>query len=215
MEKSQFVTDAEVTAYLNWGLSALDDLMVTLYEDYKISEIQETITSSIDGYNSFNLPADFLKARAMDRQFGGGVWHTMQRVGLPARNRGNGAFSILVAQQARNYRVQGTQVIVEPWQQAAGTYKLTYIPRFVPLANPSDTLPDYMDLQSWCQFAVIDAVIKILTKQDMDASQWQSQKSDLFQRITTAASVRDAGPPMSAEDWNGGSDRGGGYGWGF
>lgn len=199
MEESQFVTDAELTTYLNWGLSALDDLIVTLFEDYKKTSVQATITTPVDGYNSFPLPVDFLKGRGLDRQFGG-VWHTMNRSGMPGRNSGQ-AFGGVFSVGPHSYRIEDSKVIIEPWQNCTGVYQLHYIPRFVPLVNTTDTVQDYMNQQSWCQFAVIDCVIKILAKQDMDASQWVMQKNDLYQRITNAASIRDAGPAMSAEKW--------------
>lgn len=210
MEVSEFVTDDEIAIYLNWGLAALDDLMINQFEDYKLTTVDLVLASApTDGSNYIDLPADFLKNRGVDWQRGTG-WVSLDRDALAGRHRGTDSFEQFYGHE-RQYRVTGDRLYIDPWQTSPGTYRLHYIPQLTLLAAPTDQLPGYLDKQQWCQYAVLEAVIKIISKQEMDASQWIGQKAELYGRIQNASKVRDAGPPKSAEQWHGRGRRRNGF----
>ncbi len=185
-----FLPDAELIGYVNESLGELDDVLVGLSEDYKLTSSLATVTAPAD---SFELPDDFLKARGLDRQTGG-QWATVYPYQLQERNRWAVPWSGVQVEPVA-YRIQGTTCKLTPEQNANGSYRLWYVPRFAPLVALDDALPWYMDSQSWSQYAIADVGAKVTMKQDMDASQWLSTKAELRQRILTAASNRDAGPP--------------------
>src|ERR1019366_5986181 len=82
-ENSQFVKDTELTFYINSSLAELDDLIVGMYEDYKMTDgYQTTITTG----NSIIMPPDFHKSRIVEKQISGN-WMTLKRYGLQDRNR--------------------------------------------------------------------------------------------------------------------------------
>jgi hypothetical protein len=69
MENSEFVTDAELTIYINGSIAELHDLLVASYgSDYFLSS---TTFSTVAGTESYSLPADFYKLMGVDVQVSG------------------------------------------------------------------------------------------------------------------------------------------------
>ena len=67
MENNFFVTDAELTTYINNSLAELDGMMVTDYEEYRLSNFMAFLPN--DGYsNVISIPSNFLKLRGVDYQ---------------------------------------------------------------------------------------------------------------------------------------------------
>ncbi len=185
-----FLPDAELIGYVNESLGELDDVLVGTSEDYKLTAATLAVVSPA---TSFTLPLDFLKARGVDQRIGG-EWGTVYPYQFQERNQSNLIRSSVLVAPVR-YRIQDTKCELSPEQYAAGSYRLWYVPRFAPLVALDDELPWYMDSQSWSQYAIADVGAKVTMKQDMDASQWLATKGELRQRILSAASNRDQGPP--------------------
>jgi len=198
MENSQYVTDAELTTYINSSLAEMDDLLISRYEDYKMAFQTYTITTPLDGYNNFPLPSDFLKLRGVERQMDGDPnhWMTLTRFSFQSRNRDS--YPTIRQQYGRlylNYRIEGRNVVIIPAANSAATYRIAYVPQYVMLVNTTDTLQPYMDTQAWCEYAVVDTAIKVYNKQNMDPSVFMAQKEQLKQRILSMAANLDAGMP--------------------
>lgn len=206
---SEYVTDAEITAYLNSSLGELDDILTTTYETYKTTKVTISITSG----NSFPVPANFLQLRGVDRQISG-VWATLYPFNSEQRNSFN--YPWLAAPLPGGYaevfyQLAGANVEIIPASSAIGVYQLHYVPEFVKLVSVGDTLQSYMDSQAWHEFAVAGVCAKILMKQDLDPSAFFAEKQAHQQRIVNAAKPRDIGPPKSRA----GAYRRGGYGRGY
>lgn len=200
IENSQVVTDAEINDMLNMSLSMLDDLLIDTYADYKLTTAQLTITQAVDGYNNMTVPNDFCKLRGVDRQVSGN-WMTLDNYEFPKRNQ----FSFPVINFVYGYldvyyKLQGQQVEIIPAANSQATYRLWYIPQYVPLISDSDTLQPYMDTQAWCEYAVVDVCAKILIKQYLDPSFFLAQKAELKDHIINTAKPRDAGPPKRVQN---------------
>lgn len=188
---SGFVTDSEIQGYLNDSLAELDDALVGTYEDYKVTVASATIASSTDGTNYFATPADFLKLRGVDRQASSGFM-TVGRFDMQERNTWSSPYADRAAGwPACWYRLEGTKVWIIPWPNAAGSYRIWYVPRFAVLAS-GDTIPDHMATQAWTEYAIADVGVKIQQKQDLDPSVFAAQKQALSQRIIASAATRDA-----------------------
>lgn len=209
-----YVTDTEITAYLNSSLAELDDLLIQTYQDYKVTSANSTISSTSDGTNYFSLPTDFYQARGVDRQESGS-YVTLQPYNFQKRNTYNyPAVAAPYGYLDVHYLIQGDKCFISPWQDAVGTYRLWYVPKFINLVDSADTLEPYMDTNAWSEFAVVDVAIKILQKQDLDASSFMAQKAALQGRVVNAAGVRDAGPPKRMADTRYARRRGVSGGWG-
>lgn len=213
---NQVVTDPEWATYLNDELAEYYDTLVGEYEDYNIATADLAITSATDGQNFFSLPVDFLKSRAVHRQYGSG-WIPLDPFSL----QDAGAFSLQSLPLAPGcpsvrYRIEGQKVVVLPVPSAPGTYRLYYIPKYTALAL-SDALPPYMDQQAWFRAAVAGACAQAMQKQELDPSAFAGEKQAQLVRIVAAAKSRDAGAPKKiantrrSRGWRGG--RGGGVSW--
>lgn len=197
-ENSQFVTDAELTSYITNSLAEMDDLLVSRYEDYKLSNVINTLPiNGADATNAFPLPADFLKLRGFEYSVDGTHWITLKRFNFQMRNNGSYGFAISpYGRSSATYRIEGDNIIVMPQDQSAGQYQLWYTPEFelIDVGN-GPSLPSYMDVQAWHEYATVDTSIKVLQKQNLDPSIFMAQKEALKDRILSAASNRDAGSP--------------------
>jgi hypothetical protein len=213
MEANDFVTDLELTGYLNDNLGHLDDVLIGTYEDYKVTPVDVTISSSTDGTNYFSVPSDFLKLRAVWYSYAGG-WVPLREFGLQdADVLASGTVVLPPIVRDLRFRLEDQKVWIEPYAAAPGTYRLRYVPKFTPLVGVYDaegmftgaggtgvSLPAYMDTQGWHAFAVAGACELVQMKQDLDASVWAAKKEAERQRVILASKSRQAGPPKAMRD---------------
>lgn len=219
MENNYFVSDAELTTYINNSLGELDDILVTDYEDYRLDTFLSILPS--DGTsNIIPIPSNLYKLRGVDYQTNSGAegtyWLTLFPFQLPERNRQrSGLTNILVPYRTGlSYRISGAGIVIMPQVQAGGTYQVWFTPKFVPLVIGTDTLIIQMDTQAWIEYAVVDCCIKILNKQNMDPSGFLAEKGALLMRIRNAAKNRDsAGPKRVANTRFNDNDFGLPFGW--
>lgn len=226
MENNFFVTDAELITYINNSLSELDDMMINeVNEDYRV---QQYITVLQGGNFTIPTMAETMKIRGIDIQGqglnsaqGGVPWNPLPKFQLIDRGRLNNNVITRTYPYGKtnlSYFWQGNQgIIIYPEVQAAGTYRVWWIPKFQPLIFPTDVMAVQMDMQAWVEYAVVDVCIKILTKQNLDPSAFMQRKEALRQRIIGAMTNRDeSGPDVIANvrgnGWGSGSN--GGWGWG-
>lgn len=66
------------------------------------------------------------------------------------------------------FRVQGQQIILSPYRNAAGNYRLWYVPDYTPLADDADELPPALDRLD--EFVVVVAAISVKDKREQDTS---------------------------------------------
>lgn len=217
MENNQFVTDAELTTEINKSLAQLDMILVSKFDDYKLTS---TILSAAAATGYIALPSDFLKLRGVDVQINASdpdgylevrKYSFQHRIRKPyLMNSAPAGYS----PGAISYRLQGANIAIEPIALATQwSYRIWYTPDYVPLVNTTDTLQSYMDSQAWYEYAVVDCGIKVLAKQDLDPSTFMAQKAELHDMILKlSAPNRDAGEPVAMVDTRG-DGRGAGYGW--
>lgn len=204
---STFVTDTELTSYVNQSAYELYDLMIQKFgEDYFASS-DTFVTDGIT--DKFALPGDFYKLMGVDLQYSGGNngWLTLRRFTMAERNRNwrpNAA--PLVGLTTLRYSVLGDMLWLTPLPMAGQTIRRWYIPRWNELTADSDTLDG---ISGWTEYVIVDAAIKCMVKEESDPSALMSQKAALTKRIEEAASMRDQGAPPTVSDVYGpGSDSG-------
>ncbi len=224
MEANYFVTDDELTTYINNSLGELDDLLTTEYEDYRLNTFLAVLQ---DGYNEIAIPSTMNKLRGVDVQLtatpGQEQWQTLFSFQFTQRNRGRNALSDIVLPYGRanlSYRLADQGIIIMPLTQAAGTYQIWFTPKFNPLLVSTDILPIQMDTQAWVEYAIVDVCIKVLNKQNLDPSGFMAEKQALLVRIKGAAKNRDAAGPKKIantrymdDNWFGYGFDGNGSGW--
>lgn len=198
MVKSKFVTDEELTSYVNASMYELYDLLVSTYEDWYIADpITFTLTGTADAYS---LPTDFYKLRGIDRSVDGtenGTWFTVTPFMFIDRNKYNQINNIGGTIPTVKYRLMGDNLKFVPYNVAAGLYRMWYIPSAPLLVDDTDT---FNGVDGWEEYIVVDCAIKMLAKQEDDVSVFMAQKNALKQRIEELAAERDAGSSATISD---------------
>lgn len=206
MQNTQFITDAELTTSINGSYGELYDLLVSKFEDYYTKSSAVTLTGT---QNLIPLPQDFYKLRGLDASISSSAdWFTVPRYAFSERNSfGRVGSRILASQSQLSYNLLGGVVHILPEAQAAGNYRLWYVPRFTPLVADLDLMGDVLDFS---EYVVIDAAMKCLVKEESDTSAMMGAKAMLIGRVNTMAAQRDATGMGRIGDVNSGS-----YGDGF
>jgi hypothetical protein len=196
MVNSSFISDAELLSMINASYAELYDLMVQTYEDYYITSSTFTLTSSDNGIEA--LPADFSKLKGVDYSVGGDYitlypynWNTRNSRQYNRRVR---------TDYNRTYKILGSDLRIEPRDNATGDYQLWYIPSFTPLVATTDTVDSQMTRNGWEEYIVVDVAIKMLAKEESNTAHLEREKKALKQRIESAAGDRDADQPEYVSD---------------
>jgi hypothetical protein len=209
---STFVSDAELTSYVQQSAFELYDVMVQKYGDaYFVKAPPATITT--DGTNEvFALPTDLYKLLGVDLQTNGAPngWLTLRPFNMAERNRNwrpNAA--PIVGFTSLRYRLHGTNLWLTPLPASGQTLRIWYVPRLATFTGDTDTLDG---ISGWTEYVIVDAAIKCMVKEESDPSALFAQKAALLKRIEEAAGNRDEGAPPTVSDVNG-PDSASGYGW--
>lgn len=186
MENSQFVTDAELTNYINGSIQELYDVLVSKSEDYFVTSA--TITT--DGTNkTYNLPSTFYKLLGVDYLLNG-ISTSMQRFVFHDRNR--------FYQNARvlRYRIVGSTIRFEPLP-APQDITVWFIPAFTKLVADGDT---FDGVNGWEEYVILDSAIKVLNKEESDPSPLMAEKAEALKRIDDLSKIRDQSFPERVTD---------------
>lgn len=195
MLNSHFVEDDELNYYVSNSYKELYDILVTAYQDYYMIAVPPQFTlTGVVGQNYFDLPEDFYKLRGVDISLdNASTWRTLLPFAFDRRNRqGN-----LVRQFDKMYRMVGSRIYITPELNAAGTYRLWYIPSAADLTDDADIING---VNGWEEYIIVDAAIKCLEKEESDTTVLERAKASLFQRILIASKNRDAGMPETISD---------------
>lgn len=195
MEHSAFVSDAELSRYLQDSYGELYDLLVSKHQDYFVEGPVEF--SVADGANTYALPADFYKLLGVDLSLGGGRWREMDPFNFNERNVEGERTYNGIAPRVR-YRVLGDALHIVPADKAPGAYRLWYVANCPVLAGDSDELDATSD--KWREYVIVDAAIKMLSKEESDVSVLMAKKAMLTKRIEDSAASRDAGRSARVQD---------------
>lgn len=197
MEHSDFVSDSELTTYINHSLAELHDLLIGAYcEDY----VMEEYSFIADGTNlSYALPADFYHLRGVDvRTNQSGDWATVKRFNFNRRNEQQNAFTWnLLGLPYLEYRLVGSNIRFNRIPDANMQIRIFYYPKAVTLVVDADT---YDDVNKFAEYIVTDVAIKMLQKEESDTQVLMAQKQALKARIEAMAQNRDANEPESVSD---------------
>ena len=201
MVDSNFVTDSELTSYINSSIAELHDIMIQAYgEDYFINEVEFTTTPNQADYDfSTIIPDnDFYKMRGVDAKLNGDDFFTLKPFNFNERNRFQhfGVWDYLGITNVR-YRILGSKLRFSPVPDAATLVRLWYIPIATKLVADTDSLDD---LNQFAEYVLVDVAIKMLNKEESDVAVLMAQKGDLKRRIEEVAGNRDAGESHSISD---------------
>jgi hypothetical protein len=130
------------------------------------------------------LPATAWVVRAVDR-VDGTDFEPLPRVGVKDRNRYGTTRGRPVA-----HRLTARGIDLYPTPDAVYTLRVTYTPVAPTL---SATATEFYN--SWEEYTIFGALVRLYTNMGRDASEWQRQLDRQAQRIVRAASDRSSGGP--------------------
>mgnify|MGYP003117263191 CR=1 FL=1 len=202
-ENSEFVTDEELTDYLNRGLCELWDILVSSYENYGM----ETSSFAIPGTAPYALPNDFYKLMGVDfTPTSGGTTSRVRPFSFQHRNQYSNPVFKATGIDLVEYTLVGDEIKLIPEDLPSGTIKLWYV-KTAPQFSTTDAssvvsglTPGYED------YAVTFAVMLAKNKEESDVKFEVSNLERLTARITAAATRRDAGESTSIVDVNRGTE---------
>lgn len=176
-----FVTESELTNYINQGGASLHDVITASNEDYYVTALTFTLST----VNTYALPLNFYKLRGVDYD-AGSAWTTVPQFNFAHRNR----YSDTRGRYSRAYRVMQGALYVLPADDFAGSYRMWYLLKYSQLVSDTDQLDDL-----WSEYVVCYAAIKCLQKEESDASALLAMLGELKQRAVSMTAKRDLGGP--------------------
>lgn len=213
---SNYRTDPTWNTYINQSATGLYDLITDTFEDYYIvpqslmlvADSLTTVNGQIVSYplpsgNNYvgaftsGVPAQpFYKLRGVDLSFGASYsgFLTMRKFQFINRNEftwANLAGSFPWASNVK-YRVLGNRIYFIPFPPLSQSLFIWYIPRLPQLLQETDVLDG---ISGWTEYVILDAAIKVLRDQTLDASLLIEQKGEIVKRIEDSAQSRDVGEP--------------------
>ncbi len=135
MVHSQFVSDDELTSYVNASYFELYDLLVQKYgNDYFVSESSFPLVS---GTAKYGLPADFYKLLGVDLQVSGGDdgYVSLRPFTMAERNRHASAAGNWLGVSSLRYRISGNDLWFTPTPDGGQQVRLWYVPRLARLID--------------------------------------------------------------------------------
>lgn len=196
MENTTHISDGELNSYINSSIAELHDILTQVYSgEYNINVYEFNTAVNTDEYA---LPADFYKAKGVDARLNGSDWFELKKFNLNERNRYQnfGVWSFLGTGNVR-YRLIGNNIRFSPTPDKETPIRLWYVPVAETLVDDSDELRNY---NGYHEYILVDVAIKMLLKEESDATVFYQLKKDLIKRIEEAAQNRDAGQPESISD---------------
>jgi hypothetical protein len=195
METSDFVSDSELTGYINSSIAELHDLLVSAYgADYFLNDYNFSVNLNTTDYA---LPADFYKLKGVDVRINNNNWFSVRPFNFNERNRNQDLTWGLLLGPSIRYRLMGGNIKFNPTPDASYAARIWYVPKAVTLVADTD---EYDDLNTYSEYVVVDAAIKMLQKEESDVSVLMAQKQALKRRLEEMAENRDAGQPDTISD---------------
>jgi hypothetical protein len=162
MPTTSFVTDAELTAWINEGAQRLHEKLVdAMGEEYVSSS---TAFTTVAGQSDYALPTTFLKLYGVDLNVGG-----VNKALRPYMRAERGAYrdDQLGMNRAPRYSLVGSNLRLYPVPSGGLTGAILYAPVFTLLSSGSDTcnFPN-----GWERYVVLYAAIQATIKEESSPS---------------------------------------------
>jgi hypothetical protein len=167
------VDSDDVDALLNSELAALDELLIEVYQGWRVSTATLVIAANTD---SVALPATFFQAVDLEEYATPSSPRQLPRVEFMERNASDWG-----------WYVYGALLYVKPTSRAPGTYRLWFVPSFTLLALDADT---YDVPNGFEQHAILGAAIRLRNMQELSASGLEERRKVVGERLQNAARKR-------------------------
>ncbi len=215
--RAQYISDAELLAWVNLGLCALLDLVL---EENETFNLRSGTINLVSGTSSYALPSDFYVLRGVEVLDTDAKWKRLAPFVWEQRPR---QVAEDVARTSVKYELGG--IMVDPtgletpggpsvalypapnWTQSAGL-RVWYVPRLTDLvlasAGPPAVTANKVDLSNgWDEFIVQWCVVRVRAKMQEDPATDIALLRESSERIRRSARKRDLSPPGRIADATG------------
>ena len=185
MVNSSFVTTTEGEQYVRDAYAELWEEVANVFQDWFITMgSSSTLTGGTEALSKFNVTADFGWLLHVEQDPG-----TTQRRYLSEFNRPNlpsGPIYVPVVGLTPFYRLEGKTIVIEPYESAAGTFRIIYVPTATwdGIGDANDTMDTR--LERWAQYVTIRAAIMYLHKEESSTEGLYGELAALKERILIA-----------------------------
>lgn len=193
MVNSDFVSEEELTRYIQQSYRKLYNLVITAFGDWYT---QDPVSFTISSGNEYTLDTDFYKLVGVDHDYNGN-WVEIRSFNFNERNKRNSAPTAYGYHPILRYRLIGDKLRFIPTDQATGDFRYWYIPKPNVPVDDTDTIEGY---NGWDQYIVLDAAIKCLVKEETDVTELMQERAQAEQDILINAQTRDEGDTETVED---------------
>ena len=189
-QNSQFISDAELTDYINGSASSLYDMLVKAAEDYYVVS---QVVPIVQGTNEYTLPTNFYKVLGVD--------YTVNSKPVPMSRfnfRDRHLYNYLDARpEIVRYATWGNSVVFRPQAPQIANFTIWYVPAITKMVLDTDTIDG---VNGWEEYIILDAAIKCMVKEESDTTALMTQLALVKERITTMSKDRDQGEPRTTTD---------------
>lgn len=196
MVHSDFVSDSELTGYINLSYFELYDLLITAYGENYFVAAPDTF-NTVNGTAQYALPDDLYKLLGVDLRLSNGQFRTLKQFNFGDRNRRPLNNLVGPYTEELRYRLNGSDLWLAPTPTSVQTIQVWYAPTLPPLTDDDDVL---VSVSGWEEYVIVDAAIKCLNKEESDVSVLMASKQALATRIREAAANRDEAEPSTVRD---------------
>jgi hypothetical protein len=188
---SQFIGDSELLTYINGSYRELYDVLIQCTPDWNLAIADFTLTS-----DTLALPDNFYMLRGIDNLSAGvqgGI--PMKKFNFADRAAGR-RFAYYGDWRTMQYRVINNTILFSQGAGNTGNFsgisvRLWYVPVPADLVLDTDTIDA---VNNWSEYIIVDVAMKIVTKEEQDASVYKFQKDQIKERIQSLATERDFTP---------------------
>lgn len=194
LKYSTFIEPAELNQLVDTSMAQLYNILVGLYQDYFV----KTRDYTLDGSESYALPADFFKTRMVVVRDTSGTryeldWLEMaETANMWDRDLYNGV--------PTGYNILDGQLKVYPQGSVlAGTLRMFYIPEYTPPVSDDEQIK-FAIAFGWDEWVVNNLAIQIRNKAMMPAEELVRERGMIEQRMVHEANNRQGGRPRRVSD---------------
>ena len=193
-QNSQYVSDTELTEYINQSITELYDMLVAARgHGYYM---KSSTIATVGGTDAYDLPADFYECTGVDALIAGDTV-TLRPFMFDERNMFKVA-GIWSPALPIYYRLRDAKITFIPTPSGIYTVTLWYIPACPRLnfENPNS----FDGINGWEEYVVCDAAAKAKEKEGLDSTALVARLARLTRRIEGLAVQRDVGKPERVTD---------------
>jgi hypothetical protein len=211
MEGSTFVSDVELTRYLNQSIAKLHSKLVRAYGDqyYRTASSVSTVANT----DTVVLPTTFFKLLGVDVLIGG-ITQAIEPLDWSRRAEYANVGAVWTSGYPIAYSLGASGGKLQFFPTPSGVYTVTihYLPYSTVLTSDADT---YDGNSGWEHYVVLDTCISMLAKEESDTRDLRLERDDIEKQIDEIAGNRDEGAAWRVQRrWSPrGAGRARGRGW--